>query len=75
MNRPILLVMAIVAVTTVTPARAAVVINEIAASEPADHEWVELFNTGPDAVDLTGWKFVEDGVNHGLAPFAGGSGP
>lgn len=73
MTRPLLLAVAIAAVSAVTPARAVVVINEIAASEPADHEWVELHNTGPDAVDLTGWKFVEDGVNHGLVPFTGGT--
>lgn len=28
-------------------------------------EWVEIFNTGPDAVNLTDWKFV-DKSNHAL---------
>lgn len=42
-------------------------------------EWVALQNTGPNPVDLTGWKFFEGGVNHRLVPFtnalipAGGS--
>ncbi len=30
------------------------------------HEWVEVQNTGPAAVDLKGWKFSEGGVNHKL---------
>ena len=45
-------------------ARAAVVINEVHYdSEPSLEraEFIELHNTGPDAVDLTGWHF-EDGI-------------
>lgn len=55
-----------------TSAHAAVVITEIAASQPTDHEWVEVYNAGPDAVDLTGYKFFENATNHGLTEFLGG---
>lgn len=34
------------------------------------HEWVELQNTG-SAVDMTGYKFYENGSNHGLTLVAG----
>ncbi|MBI5728370.1 MAG: lamin tail domain-containing protein, partial [Candidatus Magasanikbacteria bacterium] len=43
-----------------------IVINEIAAYEPSNCEWVELFNKGAESVNLEGWKFWEGGVNHGL---------
>ncbi len=48
-----------------------IVINEIGAYESSDHEWIEIFNKGSEAVDLTSWKFFEDGVNHGLTAFRG----
>lgn len=41
-------------------AHAGVVINEIlpdAVGADGGHEWFELYNAGPDAVDLTGWSF------------------
>ncbi len=40
-----------------------------------DHEWVEIYNNGGDAVDLTDWKFG-DGSNHGIniPPANGGQG-
>lgn len=45
---------------------AEVVINEIAwmgSTASAQDEWIELFNTGADAVDLSGWKLIAvDGV-------------
>ena len=50
------------------PAYANVVISEIMYDlEGADtgREWVEIKNESA-AVDLTGWKFFEGGVNHGL---------
>lgn len=41
----------------------ALVINELAAAgEPAD--WVELFNAGDAAVDLTGWLMRDDDPTH-----------
>ncbi|TAK05111.1 lamin tail domain-containing protein [Patescibacteria group bacterium] len=55
-------------------ARAAstVVITRVAAYEASDHEWIEIKNTGDAPFDLTGWKFWEDNVNHGLTAFRGG---
>ena len=56
------------------PAYAGVVISEIMYDlEGADtgREWVEIKNEGPDAVDLTGWKFFEAGINHGLTLIQG----
>lgn len=39
------------------------------------HEWVEIYNAGATAVDLTGWKF-NDGSNHvlNIPPKNGGQG-
>ncbi|MDE0867102.1 MAG: lamin tail domain-containing protein, partial [Rubripirellula sp.] len=42
-----------------------VVINEVMFNPPGDHrsgEYIELFNRDTEAVDLSGWRFV-DGVN------------
>ena len=55
---------------------AQIVINEIMYSLPGsdnDREWVEIYNAGTDAVDLTGWKFFEQGVNHTLTSISGGT--
>jgi hypothetical protein len=52
-------------------AHAGVVFGDIGYDVPgADQgrEWVAIQNTGPDAVDLTGWRFFEGGVNHKLVP-------
>ena len=38
-------------------AKGSVVINEV--SPRSDPEWVELYNSGPDAVDLTGWYLLD----------------
>jgi hypothetical protein len=46
-------------------------INEIGAYESSDHEWIEIYNKGGEVVDLTGWKFFEDGTNHNLTAFQG----
>lgn len=43
-----------------------IVINEIGAYESSGHEWLEIWNRGSMAVDLSGWKFWEDTTNHGL---------
>lgn len=52
-------------------AASAVVIMRVAAYEASDHEWIEVKNTGDAPADLTGWKFWEDNVNHGLTAFRG----
>lgn len=36
-------------------------------------EWVEIFNDGASAIDLTGWKFNEGNTNHGLTAVRGGT--
>lgn len=46
-----------------------IIINEIGALEPSETEWIEIYNKGPNAVDLNGWKFFEDQTNHGLNLF------
>jgi len=30
------------------------------------YEWIEIYNLGPGSVDMTGWKFFESGVKHGI---------
>ena len=45
--------------------QASVIINEIAwmgGIESANHEWIELYNSGTEAVDVDGWT-LDDGVN------------
>src|SRR3990167_6884392 len=52
---------------------ASVIVSEVMYDlEGADtgREWVEIQNDGV-AVDLTGWKFFEGGVNHGLTLIQG----
>ncbi len=48
-----------------------IVITEIAAYEKSDHEWIEIYNKGSAQVDITGWKFLEDNINHTLSSFRG----
>ncbi len=48
-----------------------IIINEIAAYESSDYEWIELYNKGTTAVDITGWKFFENNTNHSLSSFRG----
>lgn len=43
-----------------------IIINEIGAYETSEYEWVEIYNKGSEPVDITGWKFWENGTNHGL---------
>ena len=53
------------------PAYASVAITEIMYDlEGSDtgREWIEIQNTGAQ-IDLTGWKFFENGTNHGLTLF------
>ncbi len=50
-------------------ASASVVINEImydVEGTDTDREWIEVYNNGSEAVDLSGYKLFEAGVNHGL---------
>ena len=42
----------------------AIKIIKIGACEKGNAEWVEIQNKGTKLVDLTNWKFWEDGVNH-----------
>lgn len=37
-------------------------------------EWVEIYNNGNESVDLNGWKFFENGTNHGVATTSKSSG-
>ncbi|KKU33990.1 MAG: ABC transporter, substrate-binding protein, partial [Candidatus Azambacteria bacterium GW2011_GWB1_46_27] len=39
--------------------------------EAQDYEWIEIFNRGGAAIDLTDWKFYENETNHGLTAFRG----
>lgn len=57
--------------TSLYAATSDIIITEIVAYEKSNHEWVEIYNKGSVPVDLTGWKFVEDGINHGLSAFRG----
>ncbi|MFZ2979181.1 MAG: lamin tail domain-containing protein, partial [Candidatus Magasanikiibacteriota bacterium] len=45
-----------------------IVINEICPTGCAvsGHQWIEIYNKGDVAVDLSGWKFWEGETNHGL---------
>ena len=50
--------------------RAEIVINEIAyhpISDSSAEEYIELYNTGPDTVDLSGWQFT-DGISYEFPP-------
>ena len=44
-----------------------IVINEIGAYEANNHQWIEIYNKGNSAVDMTGWVFREENINHGLS--------
>lgn len=46
-----------------------IIINEIGAYEKSENEWIEIYNKGSEAVDITGWKFYEDQTNHKLSIF------
>ena len=57
-----------------TSAFAAVKIVDVMYDPPgadAGHEWIEVTNTGPDAVNLTTYRLFEGGVNHKLAAATG----
>ena len=59
----------------VPPVQASVVINEFLPDPSSDNdatEWIELYNTGPDGVDLAGWKL--DDIDGGTSPYEIASG-
>lgn len=43
-----------------------IIISEIAAYESSGCEWIEIYNSGAGVVDVSDWKFWENGTNHGL---------
>jgi len=58
----------------IIPNASAMIINEIFYDYPGaddDHEWIEIFNDENISVDITGWKFFEDGTNHNLNLISG----
>ncbi len=48
-----------------------IAITEIGAHEKSNYEWIEIYNYGSAPVDLTGWKFFEDEINHGITAPSG----
>ena len=55
-------------------AQAGVILNEImydVAGSDTGREWIEIYNTGGSAQNLSNWKLVENGVNHNLDLIAG----
>ena len=57
-------------------AHAQVVITEVLYNlEGADsgHEWIEVANEGTSQIDLTTWRFFENGTNHTLTAASGGA--
>lgn len=48
-----------------------IIINEIAAHEQSDYEWIEIYNKGSEVVDIAGWKFFESNTNHGITAYRG----
>ena len=57
------LVLFLAILVSFSPAQASIVINEVlpnpVGSTETDMEWVEIYNTGPDTVNVTGWA-IED---------------
>ncbi len=43
-----------------------IIITEIGACEPGNAEWIEVWNVSEEPVDLTKWKFLEQGTNHSI---------
>ena len=48
-----------------------VIITEIGACFSGDGEWIEVMNISDESVDLTTWKFYEQGSNHGIKSVGG----
>lgn len=65
MHRVVRITLAVVAVLVAIPAMADIVINEIMYNTPgSDVEWIELYNTGPNAQDLTSWYLLDSDPTH-----------
>lgn len=45
---------------TAEPIESAIVVNEIESNGDPVADWVELYNTGEDAVDVSGWLVIDD---------------
>jgi len=46
-----------------------IIINEIMynpTNSDSGHEWIEIYNTSAENVDMTNWKFYEEETNHSL---------
>jgi len=53
---------------------AQVVISEVMydiEGSDSGREWIEVTNTSASSIDISGWKFFENGSNHGLTLFTG----
>lgn len=62
--------------TVTTPPTGGVVINEICGKQSPDDDWLELYNTGTEAADLSGARIVktdEDGKDEDVYTFPSGS--
>src|SRR5947208_3088969 len=62
MRTPLLCLALICSAFVAAPARARVVINEVMYHAPddlEDLEYIELFNSGAEAVDISGWGFAK----------------
>lgn len=65
------LTVGLVAPTITRAVEGAIIISRAAAEEKSDHEWIEIQNVSDTPVDLAGWKFFEDGINHKLTVVVG----
>lgn len=65
-SRDVLATVLLWAVASSGTALSSVVINEVMYNsiEDSDVEFVELFNSGPDPVDLSGWYLLDDNITH-----------
>ncbi|MCC6639275.1 lamin tail domain-containing protein, partial [Candidatus Falkowbacteria bacterium] len=43
-----------------------IVITEVGAHASSGYEWIEVFNTTDEVIDMTEWKFYEDSTNHSI---------
>ncbi len=50
-----------------------IIISEIGACESGDSEWIEVWNISEENIDLTEWKFYEQGSNHSINEVDGGA--
>ena len=82
LTRQLLVVLALLALPSAV--RASIIISEImynaagadkdsAAVPPFDREWVEIYNTGTNAVDLTGWQFGSASTGQWTSPLPAGT--